>query len=267
MQMISLRPPLTSQTSGMFISRGKGIHPDRTTDFYVLIFVRNGELKIQEERTVFTVRKNETLLLQPHRRHWGTEPYQQDLSFYWIHFNPASSSALKKLSIQQHSSPERPDLVTEYFRRYLNDQENGQHTSLAANMLGTLLLCEASRAKRSSPSSGNSPLAGQIDEYIAKHFHENIRTARIARALKLNPDYIERIFHKTYRVTITQSVHHRRIKDARALLRESDLNINQIARECGFSDTVYFRRIFKRHCGMTPFAYRKLNTRTYINTR
>jgi len=41
------------------------------------------------------------------------------------------------------------------------------------------------------------------------------------------------------------------------LLETEDLSIEQVAAEVGYSDTVSFRRLFKRMVGETPAAYRR----------
>ena len=67
--------------------------------------------------------------------------------------------------------------------------------------------------------------------------------------------------------TITEHIHVRRIREARHLLRETTLNLKQIADQCGFYDAAYLRRLFARHEGMSPSAYRKLYMRVHVNVR
>jgi AraC-like DNA-binding protein len=48
-----------------------------------------------------------------------------------------------------------------------------------------------------------------------------------------------------------------RVEKACNLLHHSDLSIEQIASDCGFSDRYYFTRIFKQTMGVAPGAYKK----------
>ncbi len=48
-----------------------------------------------------------------------------------------------------------------------------------------------------------------------------------------------------------------RLKKAGQLLRESTMNVTDIAFEVGFSDSSYFGRQFKKEYGMTPTQYRE----------
>jgi AraC-like DNA-binding protein len=48
-----------------------------------------------------------------------------------------------------------------------------------------------------------------------------------------------------------------RIEKASGLLHHSDLSLEEIAAECGFSDRYYFTRIFSRTMGIPPASYRR----------
>ena len=78
--------PIEAHNGGLFVSRGTGTHPDRTISSHELIVVRSGALAIQEEDTPYSVEAGETLILFPNRRHFGTRPYDRDLSFLLVPF-------------------------------------------------------------------------------------------------------------------------------------------------------------------------------------
>lgn len=50
-----------------------------------------------------------------------------------------------------------------------------------------------------------------------------------------------------------------RLKKAIMYLEHSDITISQIAYQCGYSDPVYFTKIFRETNGVTPTKYRELN--------
>ncbi len=52
-------------------------------------------------------------------------------------------------------------------------------------------------------------------------------------------------------------IHHIRMNKAKILLQNTDLNINEIAFETGFSDSAYFGRLFKMESQMTPLKWRE----------
>jgi AraC-like DNA-binding protein len=259
--------------AGLFVSRGKGTHVDRVIDSYELIYVRHGTLAMRENEREFFLKSGQTLLLWPGRRHKGIRPYPPDLSFYWIHFKLPSARKSRTrgsaLNIPQHVTLRREDKLAELFHRFLDDQETGQLQPLTASLLIVLMLSEvsASRAAVAAPSSGAAAaLAARAKQFVDAHFHQPVATLEVAGALSCNADYLGRVFRQTYGHTLIDDIHRSRLRNARRLLMESALNIDQIARECGFTDSGYFRRIFRRAQGLSPRAFRKLYARAHVNT-
>jgi AraC-like DNA-binding protein len=256
--------------AGLFVSRGRGKHVERTIDSFVLIFVRNGELGMHENGRHFDLHAGQTLLLWPGRTHGGTRPYPRNLSFYWIHFElrTGRKGARKpNLRVPQFATARREDRMVELFRRFLDDQESGLLEPLPAALLITEMLCEvaASAERGTPPATATAALAARAEQYVRAHFHMPVGTSDIARELDCNPDYLGRIFQRTYGYTIVDAIHQQRIRTARRLLMESALNIDQIAQECGFGDSHYFRRIFRRSQGISPRAFRRLYARAHVN--
>jgi AraC-like DNA-binding protein len=265
--------PLVPQNAGLFISHGEGIHPNRVINSYELIFVRQGLLGMFEADRRFELRAGQTLLLWPGRKHGGTIPYPRDLSFYWIHFtlNPNASKCRSSplFSVPQAVTLHRPERLTELFRRFLDDQESDYLTPVSGTCLVIQMLTEVSRGSKNArffESPSYAFLASRAEDYIRTHFDKSNSARDIARALQCNPDYLGRVFRLAFGCTLTERLHQRRIRKAQSLLMDSMSNVNEIAQACGFNDVVYFRRIFERHCNMTPRDFRKLYTRVHINT-
>ncbi len=275
MESDALRVPtgwaLQAHNGGLFVSRGEGRHPDRRLASYELIFVRKGVLAIQEEERNFEVCAGQSLILWQGRRHRGTAPFSPDLSFYWIHFtlpNPSARSHAQELKVSQYVTVSRPDHMTELFRRFLDDQESGALDPTAAAAFLMLMLCEVARSRppAGTREGASTRLAGRADAYIRTHFHQPLSPANVAEILGCNANYLSRIYHQVYEHTLTETIHQCRLRYARQLLLDDDRNIDEIARACGFSDTGYFRRLFKRDEGITPLAFRRLYSRLHTNT-
>ncbi len=264
--------PLRAENAGLFVSRGEGVHPDRVIGSHELIFVREGALGIREEERVFEVEAGQSLLLWPGRRHVGTRPYPSDLSFYWVHFvieDGRDRVTERVISVPQHATVSRPNHLSEVFRRFLDDQEEGGLRPVSASLLVMLMLCEVSGSEPAKNALENNAavLAGRADAYIRTHFHApSLCTSVLADNLGCNPDYLGRVYRKAYKRTPTQAIHWRRVRHARRMLIESDRNVEEIARACGFKDVRYFRRIFRRHEGMAPLAFRRLYAQMHVNT-
>ena len=271
---LQLGLPLRAHNAGLFVSRGQGTHPTRVIDSHELIFVRAGTLEMFEGSRRFAVRAGETLHLWPGQKHGGTANYPADLSFYWIHFSIATpdrkrSRCRPNLVVPQCARVARPDRLTELFRRFLDDQESGQSTRLSGALLIALMLeatAESHASGRAAPSDSLAALAARAEAWLLTRFHTPISASDVATGLSCNPDYLGRVFRKARGSTLTDAINLHRMRQARKLLMESGLNVDQVARACGFREAGYFRRVFRRAEGMTPLAFRRLYARVHVNT-
>jgi AraC-like DNA-binding protein len=266
MLQLAANPGLTVLNGGLFVSTARGTHPDRTLDSFELIFVRKGTLALWEEARRFELQAGDTLLLWPGRRHRGAAPYGKGTSFYWVHFQTSARATKRGLSVPQRACVTRTACLTELFHRFLDDQESGMLRPLDAALQVLLMLCEVARAPDVHAAQSNV-LAGRVEAYVSRHLAQPLSTGRIAKALRVNPDYLNRAFRRARQITITEHIHQRRLHDAELLLRESADSILEVATACGFTNLSYFRRLFTRHHGIAPSAYRKLHARTHVNIR
>ena len=93
--------------------------------------------------------------------------------------------------------------------------------------------------------------------FIHEHFAEPITRREIAQHVSIAEDYLTYCFRQELGTTPIKYLQRYRVNRARALLRESDTTITEIARRVGFSDSGYFSRIFHRETGMSPEAFRR----------
>jgi AraC family transcriptional regulator len=94
-----------------------------------------------------------------------------------------------------------------------------------------------------------------IDDYIEAHLSESIRLTDMAAAASLSTTHFARQFKKTTGQSPHQYLLAIRVEAAKRLLR-TDTPIAQIAFNCGFSHQEHLTRMFGRHVGMAPAAYR-----------
>ena len=89
---------------------------------------------------------------------------------------------------------------------------------------------------------------------------EELNRAYIAEQIHMNPDYLSFLFHKESGQALSTYIMNERIELAKKLLTSSSLTIQSITEKCGFSNTSYFHKLFKRFTGMTPQQYRACRT-------
>ena len=79
----------------------------------------------------------------------------------------------------------------------------------------------------------------------------------IATACNVSRSAFIRAFRQATGATPYQWLLARRVEQARALLTRSALSLAEVAIQCGFSDQSHMTRIFARHTGSTPGAWRR----------
>ncbi len=260
------RSTVRAGNAGLFVSRGRGRHPDRVIDTHELILVRRGCLGIAEERREFSVRSGETLLLTAGRRHFGTADYEPELSFYWLHFTLDPGRDSQPMTLTAHGRPARPEVVESHLRRFLDDQAAGVLDPAAGDALVGLILIEAGRTAPAAADDPASVLAHRAREWLIAHYHRNVSTSDVGKALDCHPDYLGRVFRRVHGHTVVEELHRLRLGDVRRALIGTTDAIDHIARTCGFGEAGYLRRIFRRHHGMSPDAWRRHHVRAHVNT-
>ena len=92
--------------------------------------------------------------------------------------------------------------------------------------------------------------------YIKDHLSENLTVKELADILSVNADYLSHQFRKEMGLTCISFLNRERARQAAAMLRNTELQIQQIALLVGYNNISYFARQFKQHYHATPLSYR-----------
>ncbi len=95
-----------------------------------------------------------------------------------------------------------------------------------------------------------------VCEYLDAHFAEDISISDIAEYFNVSDGYLSRAFKQMKDQSVIEYISEKRIENARSLLLESDLPIEQIAQLSGYRTHHYFTKKFKEKFGCTPTQYR-----------
>jgi YesN/AraC family two-component response regulator len=94
-------------------------------------------------------------------------------------------------------------------------------------------------------------------DYIHKNYNIKITLAQLARTERFSISKYRVLFQKYMGVPPVEYIISIRISRACELLTQTDLTIREISESVGYSDQLYFSRIFKKRQGMSPNEYRK----------
>ena len=98
----------------------------------------------------------------------------------------------------------------------------------------------------------------ELKEIIQDQIDTNLSLTNISKSLDINPSYLSREFSKHFNnLSFGEYTRKMRIEKAIELMRTGSYSLTEIAYLTGFSDQSHFTRIFKKHTGQNPSAYRK----------
>lgn len=97
----------------------------------------------------------------------------------------------------------------------------------------------------------------QMLHFIQEHYEESITLIEIASAASISEREALRCFQKVLHDSPIAYLAKYRIGKAAQMLEEEAISITEVAQACGFDDSGYFTKQFKRYMNMTPRTYRK----------
>lgn len=93
-------------------------------------------------------------------------------------------------------------------------------------------------------------------EYIERNYGAHISLETLARSTGLSPKYFCRCFRAIVHRSPIDYLNHYRIECASYLLATSDMTVAEVAQRCGFNDSSFFIKQFRRYKHTTPRRYR-----------
>ncbi|MCI6888285.1 MAG: AraC family transcriptional regulator [Lachnospiraceae bacterium] len=184
---------------------------------------------------------------------------------YWVHFTGYN--------------------VKNILRKYgFKDQEHVIHTGTSLDykkiflqMIQELKLCKPDyeeflvfclqtlfilihRLQEKQPRQKNPFLMDEMDTAV-RYFHENyhlpIRIDQYAGTHGMSVSWFIRNFKDYTGATPAQYILSLRISNAQSLLENTSYNVTEISNIVGYENPLYFSRVFKKQCGMSPSEFRR----------
>jgi AraC family transcriptional activator of pobA len=140
----------------------------------------------------------------------------------------------------------------------LGQRRHGQVDAAAAHL--TLLLVDVARlAQLAGDHTGVSaePVVAEVLAYIDTHYQDPISLRDVAQAVHLSRGHLTTVVGRKTGRTVLALITERRLAEARRLLADTSLAVEEIGRQVGYRDASYFARTFRRHHGTSPLGWRR----------
>ena len=97
----------------------------------------------------------------------------------------------------------------------------------------------------------------ELTEYIDGNPNADLSLPTLAKKCFYHPAYFSRVFKEKFGVSLIEYVNGKRVENAVRLLRDTDISVDEILLQVGFSDRSNFYRVFSKFTGSTPTDIRK----------
>lgn len=102
-----------------------------------------------------------------------------------------------------------------------------------------------------------SSVWSELSEYIDANLEKDLTLSSLAKKCFYNPSYFSRIFKEKFGMSLVEYISKKKTEKAIYLLINTELSVEEISKEAGFSDRSSFYRAFAKHVATTPTEYRE----------
>jgi len=209
-------------------------------------------LEIQTTTTVFQLRFTDIYI----KNGPFTSNNLYKLEYILQHANHQPGCILKRITDKNLVHPMIEAVRHEYHNPTL------YNTELIQLLINTLIVIIARNISEYLPENINKQSdskAHTLLEYIQTNIYEpeKLSVTIMSEKFGISETYLGRYFKKQANETLQDYISKYRIKLVENRLLYSDLRVGEIASELGFNDESHLNKIFKKHRGTTPSAFRK----------
>lgn len=101
-----------------------------------------------------------------------------------------------------------------------------------------------------------SNIIKKVMVFLREHYSEQITVDYVAELYQITPNYLSSKFKKEVGVSFTDYLVDIRMKEALRLLKNTNMQINEIAEKVGYGSYAYFSRTFRKKVGKSAGHYR-----------
>lgn len=226
-------------------------------NYYLFVLVNEGQATFFHKSGAIKLESNDLLVMCPGEKiHYiANTPW----SIQWIGlYGQTVEKYMKLLSIDGNHPIVK---VKEYYemKRLLDDlyEMIGEKNEYSRCRQIALIYQFFSLLFGNVSQKSNVDITESAKRIIDYNFDKNITVNDIAKMLYVSPEYLTRQFSEKYKIPPKDYLTEKKIESAKKLLRESTANIMEISHSVGYSDQLYFSRLFKNKTGFSPTEYRK----------
>lgn len=234
---------------------------------HVLNITLKGEGKIHTSQGSFICKPGDVLHFPagvPH--HYGRSEHSECWDHLWIYFIPRTywidwlqwDNVRDGIGRLTFVAAEDTSLMQARFMEViqLSVSQEPLSEALAMNAVERVIL-ECFRAQPNLHRHKCDPRIEALCQYLNEHMAEETTIEQLSRRACLSPSRLAHLFKEETGQTVFAWREKQRIARACLLLSKTSFAITHIALTVGYTDPLYFSRLFRNHMGISPREFRK----------
>lgn len=223
-------------------------------DYHILI-IKYGHCMVDLEGEKHNIGENDIIIYEPNQKqeYYFLDKHSES---YWLHFSGTRTKSLLdichlKNGIYHIRNVNEIYLILEHMIRAYNKKNVlGERKEIKCASILIELICQLS--EDINDEYAYHSISDELMNYIHHNYTSNISFDEFSQNHGISAHRLTQIFKEQTGLTPHKYKLNLQLIDAKWLLKNSELNISEIANKIGFSDPLYFSRVFKKYTGFSP---------------
>jgi len=232
---------------------------------YKIHFVRSGKGILRIRDTTHTISKGQMFICCPHELVYYEADKDEPWDYVWVAFDGLHVDGYLKRANLSADSPvltiSDTKAMEKLFEQLLAISEPTNEifflrTQASIYQFFALLMENSVDTQRKPVHS--EVYVEQVMRYVQMNYPNKVTVSGIAEHVGLNHKYLSTLFRSATHSTIKNYIIQYRMDVACGMLKDSKMNISSIALSVGYSDSLLFSKMFKKHLKCSPTEYREM---------
>lgn len=140
---------------------------------------------------------------------------------------------------------------------HLTAIESREEVAVTGALLSLVGICVRRLEGRGEGAAVANDLAVKIRRLLLARVEDRLSITEIARELRVSPTSAKEAFRRAFGTGIIAYHNQLKMWQAKRLLADHTLTVDQVSRRLGFSSHSYFSRVFQQHTGRSPTQFRR----------
>jgi len=229
----------------------------------------------------YILKQGDIMLISPGFKHENRCLSPEGMTYFTAHFNVDDPLFREEMTLNNRvlfpaGTPDNAKLRSILEDWMVRSTPGGMYSTaerfrFQAGLFELLSLLSQIASDDNAASAGNSPTSVQYAKAIAEAIkqsikvpshsgsgsRENVKIEDIAAALGISSGYGLEVFRKVYGMSPRKYMSELKLNEAKVLIAQADLSLQEVAERLGYSHLSHFSRQFKRWTGRSPLQYRQ----------